>query len=413
VRLSSTVKDTIFSSQSASLFALYYGLQILIYRPFVAPSCTWALPPDAPPDACTSLEKHAHPHVGFPFPASAICRTAARAFTHFGADLVQCEMHITPMLLAVAQLSAAVMVSHAWEVKVRNLAAGVPEDIARYAVEKAVGEARTVMRIFEVAQRRWANAGIVLEKLSSSLPSPEDEVRLPQAQPQAACPPSSGSSEIPDLSPDLHTASSTSSQIWTPPISSRGSTAIGLIEPIKTEPDGEDLYLRYESQEHEWMPPPSAQSYVGSSPYAGSYVDTKNPHGYYQSMTYSAPVDSGAHPYPTRIPGQTSNKRARTSVCHPHGYQEYSMYGEAAPPYTHRNAPSSIALPSPVDMAHLDFGFDTRRAGSHMEDAWLSPYTDSRRYANSQGYVSGSDFAGTGTGTYGDVMMDGSAYYGY
>jgi hypothetical protein len=147
--------SSVFAHQSASLFATYYTLQILIYRPFVAPPCTWSGP-------CTNPSRHPHPQEGFPFPAGAICRAAARAFVNIGGDLVARGLEDGPTLIGAAQLSAAVLVAYAWEVKVRARAAGAPVGAERVKVEGVLGEVRTVMQVLEAAKECWPNAAAVL-----------------------------------------------------------------------------------------------------------------------------------------------------------------------------------------------------------------------------------------------------------
>jgi hypothetical protein len=152
----------VFAHQSASLFATYYTLQILIYRPFVPPPCTWALPPNTPDNVCANPVKHAHPHAGFPFPAGAICCTAAKAFAHIGGELVERGLEDTPTLVSAAQLSAAVLVAHAWEIKVRARTGNAPHGVEKIRIEAALGEAKKVMQVLEAAKERWPNAGAVL-----------------------------------------------------------------------------------------------------------------------------------------------------------------------------------------------------------------------------------------------------------
>jgi hypothetical protein len=167
VRWAAKTENQIFAQQSAALFTTYYLLQILIYRPFVAPPCTWSAPPGAPAGACAVQERHAHPHAGFPFPAAAICGAAARALADIADQLVVRALGDAPVLITAAQLAAAVLVAYAWELKVRAQvarAADVKPAAAneRPAVVSALADVEKVLHVLEAAKERWSSAGALL-----------------------------------------------------------------------------------------------------------------------------------------------------------------------------------------------------------------------------------------------------------
>jgi hypothetical protein len=167
VRWATKTENEVFAQQSAALFTTYYLLQILIYRPFAAPPCTWSVPPGAPPGACAVQEQHAHPHAGFPFPAAAICGTAARALADIADQLLMRALGDAPILITGAQLAAAVLIAHAWELKVRGQVARAADvkpqpPSEQAAVEAALADVEKVLQVLEAAKDRWPSASGVL-----------------------------------------------------------------------------------------------------------------------------------------------------------------------------------------------------------------------------------------------------------
>jgi hypothetical protein len=105
------------------------------------------------------MAKHAHPHIGFPFPAGAICRTAARAFADIAEELVARGPGDIPTLMSAAQLSAAVLIAYSWEVKVTI---GNAMGLEPRHAEEAVSTARRAMTVLDATQQRWPNARAML-----------------------------------------------------------------------------------------------------------------------------------------------------------------------------------------------------------------------------------------------------------
>ncbi|KZS98644.1 hypothetical protein SISNIDRAFT_481356 [Sistotremastrum niveocremeum HHB9708] len=153
VRWGPDLTDPTFSNQSATLYTTYYLELLLIYRPFIPPLT-----------ASSHLDKKELSST-YPFPALAICTSAARA----GVRVLETQWgrgaSNVPNLLAAAHLCGAILVMKVWQAKKEDRHADTSEWMS---------DIQKCLRALEVMQNRWYPAGPLLKSLRDSLPEPED-----------------------------------------------------------------------------------------------------------------------------------------------------------------------------------------------------------------------------------------------
>lgn len=148
-----------FYHQSATLYANYYLLQVMIYRPFIPPPCSWTAQPCVAP--------HPHPHIDFPFAAAALCLNAAKSIARIVNTVSPKGASDAPMIIGAAHTAAAIMVMHVWELKVRDhsmrdVDVKPPPPSVQPQVDALTAESEKMFTALEKLQDKWANAGVML-----------------------------------------------------------------------------------------------------------------------------------------------------------------------------------------------------------------------------------------------------------
>ncbi|KAJ6499234.1 fungal-specific transcription factor domain-containing protein [Mycena sanguinolenta] len=190
------IKDDELSNQSASLYISYYLAEMLLYRAFI--------PPIASPSAPVSPV----PHISVPFPALAYCINAARS----SARIIEVQLTRgwtnTPILIAVSQLSAAMLTLGVWDAKAKQeqeSAEDVKPPLA-HTIASLMDDTGVFIRALELVEPRWENVARLLRALKAALP--KDDANVPLTQPSHSADIRVMERPPPDLSlshPDFHT----------------------------------------------------------------------------------------------------------------------------------------------------------------------------------------------------------------
>lgn len=159
MRWSADIPNGVFAHQSATLYATYYMLQVMIYRPFIPPPCSWSVQP------CRAA--HPHPHVDFPFAAAALCLNAAKSAARIIDAVVARGVSDAPMLTSAANVCAAIMIMSIWELKVRERAmrdedVKPPPPSVQPQVDALTKDVEKMLGALGSLQVRWENAGTML-----------------------------------------------------------------------------------------------------------------------------------------------------------------------------------------------------------------------------------------------------------
>ncbi|KAF7361833.1 Zn(2)-C6 fungal-type domain-containing protein [Mycena venus] len=160
LRWSKHIKDEEFSNQSASLYTTYYLAEMLMYRAFI--------PPVASPSAPVSPV----PHISASFPALVFCINAARSSARIMEPQVARGWTNTPILIAVAQLSAAILTLGVWDAKAKQdqeFAEDVKPPIA-HTIASLMDDIGIFIHALELAEPRWENVAHLLRVLKGALP---------------------------------------------------------------------------------------------------------------------------------------------------------------------------------------------------------------------------------------------------
>lgn len=133
--------DPLFASQSATLYTSYYLLLLLVYRPFIPP-----------PNAARVNGK---PEITeeYPFPALAICVSAARAGVRILERQIARGASNIPNLIAVAHLCGATLLVDVWESKKQNQKANVSD---------SVRDVQICLKALSLCSDRWESAALFL-----------------------------------------------------------------------------------------------------------------------------------------------------------------------------------------------------------------------------------------------------------
>ncbi|KAK7057146.1 Zn(2)-C6 fungal-type domain-containing protein [Favolaschia claudopus] len=170
LRWSNHIKDEELSNQSACLYCTYYLAEMLMYRAFI------------PPLASSSATVPPVPHIRASFPALAFCVKAARSATRVIDWQVARGWTNTPILVATAQLSAAMLTLGVWEAKTKqeqSPAEDVKPPLA-HTIMSLMGDIHICMRTLEMLEPRWENVTHLLRGLRSALP--KDDTGAPPTQ---------------------------------------------------------------------------------------------------------------------------------------------------------------------------------------------------------------------------------------
>ncbi|KAJ7617218.1 fungal-specific transcription factor domain-containing protein [Roridomyces roridus] len=154
----------IFLDQSASLYAAYYNVQILIHRPFIPPS---GAVPTAP-----SI-----------FPSLAICANSARSCGHVVEAHSRRAGHVLyqPHVITVLFDSAVILLMNVWGTRPEKLS---PVDIAR-----AKADIKKCVDVLGLYEKIWATAGRKRDMITEVLDRSSDRRHEATAYVPSAAPP--------------------------------------------------------------------------------------------------------------------------------------------------------------------------------------------------------------------------------
>ncbi|KAJ6593970.1 fungal-specific transcription factor domain-containing protein [Mycena capillaripes] len=170
LRWSNHIKDEEFSNQSASLYTTYYLAEMLMYRAFIPPVQSASSP--VPPV----------PHISGSFPALAFCINAARSSARIVQVQVARGWANIPILIAVSQLSAAILTLGVWEYKARQEQEFI-EDVKpplAQTIATLMDDIGVFIGALESVQSRWENVPNLIRVLKGALPKEDTDA---QSQP--------------------------------------------------------------------------------------------------------------------------------------------------------------------------------------------------------------------------------------
>ncbi|KAJ7287463.1 fungal-specific transcription factor domain-containing protein [Mycena rebaudengoi] len=174
LRWPNDIQDEQLSNQSATLNTTYYLAEMLVFRAFIPPIAT---PAPAPPPQL--------PKITSAMPALAICTRAARASTR----IIEVQLARPggwtniPTLIAVSQLSAAILTLGVWDLKTKQQRHQL-EDIKpplAHTIAALMDDISILIGALEWTASRWEHVAALLRVLKASLPKSESET-----QPSAA-----------------------------------------------------------------------------------------------------------------------------------------------------------------------------------------------------------------------------------
>ncbi|CAA7261636.1 unnamed protein product [Cyclocybe aegerita] len=167
-----------FANEAASLAMIFHVVQILVYRPLIAPTSLRASSKSPLSELTPS------PLSIVSDPAVERCLQAA----HACARIVEVQLRqgianfFVPGLINASYVSAAMLLWHAWNLKVREglmVKAGLDVDIKppiAQRVEEDLADTKVFMAALEEVRPRWDAVDLLLEELKASLPGLESRV---------------------------------------------------------------------------------------------------------------------------------------------------------------------------------------------------------------------------------------------
>ncbi|KAJ3517259.1 hypothetical protein NLJ89_g629 [Agrocybe chaxingu] len=170
--------DSKLANEAASLAMIFHVVQILVYRPLIAPTSLRAS--SKPPLS----ELSASPLSIISDPAVEKCLQAA----HACARIVEVQLRqgianfFIPGVINASYVSAAMLLWHAWNLKVREglmVKAGLDVDVKppiAQRVEEDLEDAKVFMAALEEVRTRWDAVDLFLEEFKASLPGLESRV---------------------------------------------------------------------------------------------------------------------------------------------------------------------------------------------------------------------------------------------
>src|SRR4051794_18048250 len=143
------MEDNVLANQATTLFSTYYLVQIMTYRPFAS------LVSASSGDAATSAKLSE-----LSLYSMTQCINAARSCASIMEAQIRRGYFYVPGLISTAQICAAVLVTHIWDLKARQKAGNV-EDVKPplgVTVESLMSDVQFFLRVLESAAVRWENA---------------------------------------------------------------------------------------------------------------------------------------------------------------------------------------------------------------------------------------------------------------
>ncbi|KAJ7647258.1 fungal-specific transcription factor domain-containing protein [Roridomyces roridus] len=147
---SNDIEDDELSNQSATLYTTYYLAEMLIYRAFIPPVSSAPAPSPGP-------------HIPASFPALTYCITAARS----SARIVEVQLARgwtnIPTLIAVSQLSAAILTLGIWDCKAKqqNESGDIKPPLA-HTIATLLDDVSIFIGALEWAAGRWENCNTLV-----------------------------------------------------------------------------------------------------------------------------------------------------------------------------------------------------------------------------------------------------------
>ncbi|KAJ6499960.1 fungal-specific transcription factor domain-containing protein [Mycena vitilis] len=140
-------QDELLSNQSACLYATYYLAEMLMYRAFIPPLQSPSSP--VPPVA----------HIKASFPALEYCLNAARASARIVAVQVARGWTNIPILIALCQLSAAMLTLGVWDLRAKQEQESI-HDVKpplAHTIQSLMDDIGILIGALELVQSRWEN----------------------------------------------------------------------------------------------------------------------------------------------------------------------------------------------------------------------------------------------------------------
>ncbi|KAJ6625579.1 fungal-specific transcription factor domain-containing protein [Mycena sp. CBHHK59/15] len=161
LRWSAHIEGDEFSNQSATLYTTYYLAEMLMYRAFIPPVST----PSSPAPQM--------PHISAAFPALALCTRSARS----SARIVEVQLargwSNIPTLIAVSQLSAAILTLGVWDLKSKEHLQEF-EDVKpplAHTITSYMDDIAVFLGALEWVESRWENATTLMSVFISHFAS--------------------------------------------------------------------------------------------------------------------------------------------------------------------------------------------------------------------------------------------------
>ncbi|KAJ7462376.1 hypothetical protein B0H11DRAFT_2312056 [Mycena galericulata] len=158
---SNDIEDDELSNQSATLYSTYYLVEMLIFRAYIPPVSTPHSPMPAPP------------HIRASFPALAYCINAARS----SARIVEVQLARgwtnIPTLIALSQLSAAMLTLGLWDFKAKQQQDVKPP--VAHTIASLLDDFNLFIKALEWAESRWENCTALIRVLKGALPKAEGD----------------------------------------------------------------------------------------------------------------------------------------------------------------------------------------------------------------------------------------------
>jgi len=251
LRWSKHIKDEELSNQSASLYTTYHLAEMLIYRAFI------------PPVQSPSSVNPPMPHISASFPALAFCINAARSSARIVETQVSRGWTNTPVLVAVSQLSAAILTLGVWDTKAKQELEF--EDVKpplAHTIASLMDDIGVFMGALELAAPRWENVPILIRTLKGALPKEDPSVQPKQPAPSTRHPVEHPPLDPSSSHPHLHSFEEPHPEHWALPFQSSSIRT----HPLQTDdPHDDNRYnirppddakYEYEAGGHQVQPHP-------------------------------------------------------------------------------------------------------------------------------------------------------------
>ncbi|KAJ7783249.1 fungal-specific transcription factor domain-containing protein [Mycena metata] len=250
------IKDADFSNQSASLHTTYHLAQMLMYRAFIPPVASASSPVPAIPPINVSLS------------ALTYCIAAARSSARIVEVQVARGWTNTPILIAVSQLSAAILTLAVWDAKAKQDAE--LEDV-KPPVAQTIGSLMDDIAVFinalESLGTRWENVPNLILVLKRALPKEEDIARSAPSMRNPA-------EARPDSNPiQLHTFDESDPENWSLPYYSSSVRTRQSHESLHKDPRMESGSFDKRGERQPWDAAAVGTAYAAEPSYPRVHFD--------------------------------------------------------------------------------------------------------------------------------------------